>query len=239
MKRILLFLFVMSAGMILTAQSADEIIKNYFENTGGIEKWKALKTTKMEGKMALQGMEFPGSVTNKMPNKMRVDVSVMGMNIVQAYDGKDAWWINPFQGGTDPQSMPDEMAESVTNQEFQSPFLDYAAKGHKVEYNGTAEVEGAQTHVLKLTKKNGDVEYHYFDAEHFVIIMSKTPVKTGEAKGQFTETYMSDYQEVDGLMFPFFMETKFDGQSVQKMTFSSIKLNEEYKDDLFSMPKKK
>lgn len=239
MKRILLFMFVMSAGMTLSAQTADEIIQKYFENTGGIEKWKALKTSKMEGKMAMQGMEFPGTVTNKMPNKMRVDVNVQGMSIVQAYDGTDAWWINPFAGGTDAQPMPDEMAESVTDQEFQSPFLDYAAKGHKVEYDGTTEVEGAKAHILKLTKKNGTVEYHYFDAEHFVIIMSKSQIKNGEAKGQFTETYMSDYQEVDGLMFPFFMESKFDGQSVQKITVTSIKLNEEYKDDMFAMPKKK
>ena len=57
-------------------------------------------------------------------------------------------------------------------------------------------------------------------------------------KGQFSETYYSDYQEVEGLMFPFFMETKMDGQSIQKLTLSSIKLNYVFPDEHFAFPKK-
>lgn len=238
MKRILLLALPVFAAFTLSAQSVEKVLDKYFTNTGGIEKWKNLKSTRMEGKMAMQGMEFPGTIYAKLPNKQRVEVSVQGMNIVQAYDGTTAWWINPFMGGTEPQLMPDEMAESITSQEFESPFLNYKEKGHTVTYEGKGEVEGAETHILKLTKKNGDVEYHYFDAEYFVPIMSKTTVKSGEGKGQFVETYLSDYQEVDGLLFPFFIESKMDGQSMQKMTITSVKINEDYPDDRFVYPKK-
>lgn len=238
MKRILLLVLPVFAAFSLSAQSVEKVLDKYFTNTGGIEKWKNLKSTRMEGKMAMQGMEFPGTIYAKLPNMQRVEVSVQGMNIVQAYDGTTAWWINPFAGGTDPQPMPDEMAETMTSQEFESPFLNYQAKGHTVTYEGTGEVEGAEAQILKLVKKNGDVEYHYFDAEYFVPIMSKTPVKSGPAKGQFAETYLSDYQEVDGLLFPFFIETKMDGESQQKLTITSVKTNEEYPDERFVYPKK-
>lgn len=238
MRKVLTFVVAIWSVTMAYSQTADEILAKYFANTGGVDKWKAVKTMKMEGTMAIQGFEFPGSITSKAPNKIRVDVNIQGMKLVQAYDGKTAWWINPFASGDEPQPMPEEAAEQLLSQDFESPFLDYAAKGHQVAYDGTAEVEGAPTHVLKLTKKSGEVEYHYFDAENFVPIMSKSQIKSGPAKGQFAFTYMSDYQEVSGLMFPFFTETKMDGQSVQKMTFKTIKINEDYKDDLFDYPVK-
>lgn len=238
MKRMMLLFFAVCAAFSLNAQSVETVLTQYFANIGGVDNWKMLKSTRMEGNMAMQGMEFPGTVLAKTPNKQRVEVNVQGMKIVQAYDGQTAWWINPFASGEEAQPMPDEMAEQLTSQEFDSPFLDYEAKGNKVEYEGTGEVEGAPAHILKLTKKSGDVEYHYFDAEHFVLIMSKTPVKTGPMKGQFAETYFSDFQEADGLIFPFFMETKMDGQSIQKLTITSIKTNEEYEDEQFAFPKK-
>lgn len=238
MLRLFIFLIAITMSVQLSAQSVEKVLDKYFTNTGGADNWKRLKSTQIDGKMAMQGFEFPGTVINKAPNKMRAEVNVQGMKIVQAYDGTTAWWINPFASGEEAQVMPDEMSESLTNQELESPFLDYATKGHKVDYEGEGEIEGTKTQILKLTKKNGDVEYHYFDSEYFVPVMTKTMVKNGPMKGQFTETYMSDYQEVDGLMFPFFMETKMDGQTVQKMVISSMKTNVEAADELFAFPKK-
>lgn len=234
------FLFIALLGLTaLNAQqalSADEILAKYFEGTGGLAKWKSLSSLKMEGVMAMGPMEFPGTIYQKAPNKQRIVVNIQGQTLVQAYDGVKAWWINPFMGGTDPQPMPDEMAEDMTKQTFESEFIDYAAKGHQVEYTGVEEVEGAKCNVLKLTKKNGDVEFHYFDQEYNVPIMVKTTISSGDAKGQFVETYVSDYQEVEGVMMPHFIETKFNGQTQQKITIKSIVVNEEMADDLFSFP---
>jgi outer membrane lipoprotein-sorting protein len=235
-KRFFLFAFILAGALSVNAQTADEILAKYFENTGGLEKWISLKSSKMAGMMAMQGMEFPGTVYAALPNKQRVEVNVMGKAIVQAYDGETAWWINPFMGGEDPQKMPDEMAEEMTRQEFQSDFINYKEKGHAVELEGTEEVEGAEAFKIKLTKKSGDVEYHYFDSEYYVPIMMKTTVKSGPAQGQMAETYMSDYQEVDGMMFPFFIESKVNGQSFQKITIDTISVNEEYEDVFFAFP---
>jgi hypothetical protein len=40
------------------------------------------------------------------------------------------------------------------------------------------------------------------------------------------------------MMFPFFMETKMDGQTVQKMMITTMKTNVEAADELFAFPKK-
>jgi len=237
-QRVFLFLFLISGPLALQAQTADEIIKKSFEALGGADKWRAIKTSKSEAKMAMMGFEFAGTMYGAMPDKMRVEVDVMGQKIIQGYDGTTAWWINPLQIGPDAQVMPDEMAEQMKNQQFQSPLLDYAQKGHSVALEGKETVEGTACYKIKLTKKDGNEEFHFFDAENYVPILIRAPIKTGPTAGQFSETFMSDYQEVNGLMFAFFLETKVAGQSVQKITLSKVTLDEEMKDDLFLFPKK-
>lgn len=245
LKKTLFSLIVIAAALSIHPQSAtaqdltvDQILANYFANTGGIDKWNALTSTKMTGNMNMQGMEFPGTILAKTPNKQRVEVNVQGKQIVQAYDGETAWWINPFASGDEPQKMPAEYAEEMTKQEFQSPFLNYKEKGNTVELLGKKTIEGADTYEVKLTKKNGDVEYHYFDSENFVTIMVKTPVNNGPMKGQEAEMYFSDYQEVNGMMFPFFLESKMAGQTMQKISISAIEINGKYEDAIFAFPKK-
>ncbi len=49
---------------------------------------------------------------------------------------------------------------------------------------------------------------------------------------------MSYYQEVEGLMIPMFMEVKFDGATVQKITMSEVIINPEIDKTMFSIPKK-
>ncbi|MBK8877803.1 MAG: hypothetical protein IPN74_04435, partial [Haliscomenobacter sp.] len=197
-KRLFLFAILAAGVFAANAQTADEIVAKYFDVTGGIDKWRALKTTKMTGTMSAQGMDFSAIMFNAPPNKMRVDVSIMGQNLVQAYDGTTAWWINPFQGSAEAQVMPDEMAAPMKEQEFQNALLDYASKGHSIALEGKETVEGTACHKIKLTKKDGTVEYHLFDTESSVLIVSRTAAKAGPAAGEYTDTFLSDYQEVNG-----------------------------------------
>ena len=50
MKKILLLVVAISASISVNSQSADEIIANYFENTGGIENWAKIEGIKMSAK---------------------------------------------------------------------------------------------------------------------------------------------------------------------------------------------
>ena len=53
-------------------------------------------------------------------------------------------------------------------------------------------------------KEEADVTFHYFDTENFVPLAVQSEIRVGPNKGQMSETKFSDYQEVDGLYFPFF-----------------------------------
>ncbi|MEZ4987834.1 MAG: hypothetical protein R2795_22870 [Saprospiraceae bacterium] len=219
-----------------TDVNVDEIIATYFENIGGAEKLSSLKNTRMEGKMTQMGMEFNGVVIQAAPNKQRIEVDVQGMQIVQAYDGETAWWINPFMGGTDPQPMPAEMAEEMTKQKFESELLNYKDKGHTLEYISDQEVDGVKCHELKLTKKDGTEEFYYFDPEYMIPIMQKAFVQNGPSKGQAAETYMSDYTEVNGLMFPMHIETRVGGVAQFVLSITKVEMDVELDDHIFALP---
>ena len=235
-QKILTIIALFFAVSFLHAQDVDEIITNYFENTGSIENWKNLKSMKVTAVMNQGEMQMDVTIYQKRENFQRTEIQFQGKTIIQAYDGETGWMINPLTGSEAPQKLPPDMVEEIKDQKFESELIDYEEKGHSVELEGTEEIEGTETYKLKLTKKNGNVEYYFFDTEYYVPIMQRKVVKFGPAKGQETETYISDYQEVGEFMMPFFIDARINGQSVQKITFKEYSLNEEMDDSMFIMP---
>ena len=222
----------------LQAQTADEVIDTYFEVTGGKDGWKNIESVKMKGKASMQGMEFPMSMVMKKPANVYQEVSFQGKKIVTAYDGSTGWMINPLAMMMEPTKLPEDQLEQFDGQKVEDELLDYASKGHTVAYEGTEDVTGTECHKIKLTKKEGDIEYHYFDTDTGIKIMQRSFIKTGPAKGQASETFFADYDEVNGLYFPFSLESKVQGQTVFQATMEEIELNADVSDDLFAFPEK-
>lgn len=237
---------VLFSFLALTAarsQNVDDILKKYFENTGGLEKIKALTSMKMTGQIPTPQGEFAFEMFKKAPNKLIVTVDVMGQKIIpQAYDGSVAWSLNPFTGNTEAQVLPEEQAKGLRmDAVFEDPFIDYAGKGHEVTYEGTGDVEGSPVHILKLVRNKGKadeaVSTYYFETTNCLPVMQKQKINTEQTGEQEVEIYLSDYQDAgDGLMMPFTLDTRMNGQSVQMVKFTSVTLNQEISDDLFKFP---
>ena len=105
-------------------------------------------------------------------------------------------------------------------------------------------MEGAETYKVKLTKepktvdgqKVEDIVYYYFDAEAFIPLAQETEAKSGPAKGMISLVTMSDYQEVDGLYFPFAMTQGVKGGQSQPIMIEAIELNPEIAESEFAFP---
>ena len=79
----------------LNAQTADEIINNYFENTGGSENWDKLKGTKMEAEADAQGMTIPVELLSTKDGKQLVKINLQGQEMTQvSFDGETMWTTN-------------------------------------------------------------------------------------------------------------------------------------------------
>jgi outer membrane lipoprotein-sorting protein len=223
------------------AQSVDEIVAKNIQAIGGLEKLKSAQTIRMTGKMALsQGMEAPIVIEFKRPNQMRLEFSLQGLTGVQAYNGKTGWQIMPFGGKKDPEPMgEDDVKEAAEQADFEGPLVDYKAKGNKVELVGKEKVEGTDTYKLKVTLKNGDVQYIYLDADSYLEIRNESK-RTIRGSEREIEGSIGDYKNEGGLILPHSFEQGAKGsQEKQKVTIEKVEINPPIDDSRFKMPEVK
>ena len=232
MKKISLFvssLILLLGTTQVLAQNADEVINKYIETIGGKQKLEALSSTKMELVANYQGMEIPVELVQLKGGKMYLKINFQGQEITQmAFDGTTAWSTNFMTMKAE--KMESEMVENIKQEagDYPDPLIDYKAKGYTAEYLGKETKEGTECHKVKLTKKPQMVDgqkvdnivFYYFDTENNVPILTEAEIKSGPMKGQMSVTTMSDYQEVEGMYFPFSMNQGGQPMKIKKVTLN-------------------
>ena len=223
--------------------TAEDIVANYLKQTGG-DKWATLKTLKMTAKVKAQGQEFPVTILQKTPNAQKLTFVLQGKEITQqAFDGKDGWSTN-FMTMKAEKMEAEDSENMAIDKDIPDPFVDYVSKGYKIALEGEETIEGTPCYKIKLTKKPMKVDgkeeennsFFFFDKENKVPIMSRVTVKKGQGKGATVETFMSDYQEVDGVYFPYTVQVKYNGQEGQSIVITKIETNVDISDKDFAMP---
>jgi outer membrane lipoprotein-sorting protein len=240
---VLLFLFI---GITASqAQTADEILAKYFENTGGLAKWKELQGIKMAAKVNQGGLEIPLVIVQMKDGRQMTSITFQGKEIKQGvYDGTSLWSTNFM-------TMKAEKSDAETLEIFKSslgdfpdPFLNYKERGYQVELLGKETIDGSETFKIKLTKKpimvdgkpTDNIAFYYFDTENYVPLMSESEVRVGPNKGVIAQTKMSDYQEVGGFLFPFSLTEGAKGGPGQGITITSIEVNPKVDAAAFTFP---
>lgn len=246
MKRKFIFsLIAMSFAVFVNAQTADEIIAKYFENTGGLAKWKTFEGTKMIAKVNQGGMEIPLEIIQLKDGRQATKINLQGKNIMQGvYDGKILWSHNFMNMKAEKSDAEATENFKLDIGEFPDPFLTYKERGLKVELLGKETIDGTETFKLKLTKKpikvdgkeTENVVFYYFDAENFVPLMSESEIKSGPQKGQIIQSKMSDYQDAGGIMMPFSLAQGVKGGQSQPLTITKIEVNPKVDAKLFAYP---
>jgi hypothetical protein len=220
-------------------QTADELLEKNLKAMGGKDKLVALKSMRLTGKMKMGPMEAPISITKVRPTGVRMDFTIQGMTGTQAYDGTTGWNLMPFTGNKDPQKMTeDQLKEIRAEADFDGPTFDYKAKGNKVEYVGKEDVQGTPTYKLHVTTKDGKESNVYLDAETYLVIRTDG---TRNVQGQDLEmeTSIGDYKTVDGLTFPYSMDSHVKGKESmggQTISIEKIELNPKIDATIFAMP---
>jgi outer membrane lipoprotein-sorting protein len=234
-----LAVFCLSA---VQAQTADDIINKYFENTGGRDKWEALQGLKITAKMNQQGMEFPLVIVQLKDGRQMSMITFQGKEIKQGvYDGSTLWSHNFMNMKAEKSDAEATANFKLDIGEFPDAFLNYKKRGLTVEFLGKETIDGTETYKIKLTKKPISVDgkpadnvvFYFFDAESYVPLMMEAEVKSGPAKGMISQVKWSDYQEVGGIMMPFSMSQGAKGQGSSPITITNIELNPKVDDAAF------
>lgn len=238
MKKLFCGLLFFTA-LISRAQTADEIIEKHLVALGGKEKLKNIASVRMSIKGQGMGMEFPVEMLTKKDGSMKTTTTIQKMKMVQAYDGnsKSGWSINPMMGDKKPQKMNEEQVKDMQEQggRMVSEFLDYKESGAVAEYLGKDDMDGEEVHLIRLTKKNGNITYYYIDVLSNLILKEKTKTKMKDKEAE-SETYFGNYQTFDGITSAGTIENMFNGVTGFVINVEKVEYNIPVDEKEFKMP---
>jgi hypothetical protein len=219
------------------AQTVDEVIAKNVQAHGGAQKLKSVKSLRTIAKFSQGSFRADVRQENKRADKVREEFIIQGLAQVQAYDGRTGWQISPFGGRKDPELLSqDDLKSLVVDADIDGPLVDYKEKGHKAELVGHDSMEGTDCFKIKLSMKNGDVRYYYLDADSYLELKLEIQTTIRGAL-QESETYYGDYEQVNGIYYPFALEQAQKG-SASRAQISVVKIEQNIplEDTHFMMP---
>lgn len=231
-------LVILAAGVApAVAQTVDEVVAKNYASKGGLEKWKAIGTQKMEGVAAVQGLELPMTIYGKRPNLGRQDIIIevpgqQAMTMTNLFDGAKAWMVNPMTGSTTPTELTGPDAEAIKDQsDFDGALIDYKAKGHTVELVGTETLGSKKVHHLKVTRKGQPTQHYYLDVDSGV----ELKISTEGGASPASDTELSDYRLVMGVQVPHQIKVMQGGMVQAEVRITKVEFNIPLEDAIFKV----
>lgn len=185
MKKIFL-LIIFNFSLLLSAQTAESIINQHLENSGGISNWKNLNSIILKGEATL-GIEqsFSLVIYHRRPYEKKVAFIINGKEVLnEGYDGKNGWTFSEI-------SKKNEKVPGYQPDSFESDMMEYSKKGFEAQYIGKAKEEGKECYKVVLTKHTNKITY-CFSTKDYSLLSEETNDE---------KTLYFDYKSFDGLQF--------------------------------------
>jgi outer membrane lipoprotein-sorting protein len=219
-------------------QTTKDVLAKFIQAQGGAKALAAIKDTTVNGSVELVQYGMNGTITmyQKEPDKMRMDIEVMGMVITQAYDGTVGWMINPQTGATE--QMPDNMTQEMKRQALGNEALLNPEKyGITYEYKGKEKIDTKDYLILEQTTSDGHKTTMYLDPDTYLTYKAKGTTLGQAGVEVMADTIFSDYKKVGDVTLAHSLTTYQDGQEFMRMTLTKVTFNSGLEDSFFQMPK--
>ncbi len=222
------------------APTTDGLIARHVQARGGDAALAAIHTLEMSGTMRPPG--FSADLVYReviaRPGSVRIETTLQGLTPIQAYDGRNGWQIQPFQGRKDAEALSSDDDKGLQEEaDFEDGLVNWKAKGSTIDNLGEVDVDGGPTYALRVDLKNGDQETYYIDPDSYltVRVVTRQLIRGAES---LTETDYGDYEKVDGVYFPFEVDSGPKGSSeLQRITYKAIRANLPLSPTLFQEPR--
>ncbi len=218
---------VCTANAIGHAQTdAEAILSEMIKARGGPEKMSDVKTSVAKGKMIMVAQGgVPGeiTVTSSYPDRVLIEMAIVGVVITQGYDGQIAWVNNPLTGGY--QELPPAEAEGMKRDAIGYETLLVPERyGIEYHYRGKETADSGEFHVLEQVYADGTTTTMFIDTESYLLY--KTRVDKGSpVQPLVEETFFSDYRDVDGITQAHQTSLFINGQEAVRYLFDQITFN--------------
>jgi outer membrane lipoprotein-sorting protein len=220
--------------------TADELVAKNIEAKGGLEKLHAIRSLRLTGTLLVNGgmlqLHYVALISGT--HAVRYEAELQGLTQVQAFDGSQAWQINPFMGRKDPEKLSSDDAKGMGEDAMDAvgALVDYKEKGYALDYLGTEDVEGTPAHKIRVSRPNGDLTFVYLDPDYFLEIRTVSR-RIEHGVPNETVTDYGDYEKVNGVYLSLSQQSGLKGSSDrQTVQFANAELNVAVDDGVFQFP---
>lgn len=212
--------------------TAETVLGNYIKAIGGKANIEKLKDVTITSNASIQGMQLTIIQQQKGNDKFATQVlmnnSPMQRVIINGDKGK---MEAPMQGVN--QEIPQEQLATQKLEASMFPALQYDRLGIKTKLTGMEKVDGKDAYTVEVALPNGQKSLHYFAKDSGLRLKEVNNLQGPQGVITQTKTY-SDYKEVNGIKFPYTIETTV-GPQVIKAEVKNIEVNKNLSDDTFKL----
>ena len=201
--------------------SVKQITDSYLKAIGGQEKVAKATTLKQTGTLEVQGMSGEYISYAKSPNKTSVVMKIMGMEIVQAFDGEKAF---ARQG-----SNSAEVVDGLPQLKITNTLFVPLSEGYK-----SAVVKGEITENGKKLYKVDVKDLRrtdYYDVVTGLLVKSEIVQDTPMGQANMV-TILDEYKEFEGIKFPTVITSEVGPQKIN-VKVSKVEVNKNVTDANF------
>lgn len=217
------------------AQTVDEIVSKHINAIGGKRVIERIKTQVVDADLSVMGSELTSKTTIVVGVGFRNESNFNGQEIIQCITPSGGWMINPLQGMTAPEPLPEAQVKSAQSTfDLGGDLFNYQQKGSKVELAGNVNVDGVNAIKLKFTNKEGKESHFFIDpATWYVIRRESVNIVGGDTVTSVAS--FSNFKKTDiGFVMPFTTVTN-QGFEVT-INVRKVEFNKEIDPKIFAMP---
>ena len=206
--------------------TALDVVNNYIIKVGGRKNLESIQSLVMKANVTIPGAPFVPEATmrQKLPNKysQKIEANMQGQTMTLTKTT-----FNGERGYTEMQGQRIEFDEKQIedSKNVKGIFEELYYSADQLELVSINSVNYQDAYKVKVTV-NGNESHRYYSVETGFLLSSE---ETDDNNNVITTNY-GDYQSVENVMFPFFMELP-----AQKLEFktTSVIFNKELKDSSF------
>ena len=206
--------------------SPSEVMSKYIEATGGKEKLESVESIMMVGNFEIPQAPFKPSVIikQKNPNKTSLEMNApeMGTIMKQKFNGETGYMEQMGQ------SIPFSEDQINSSKSKKGIFEELYYDSSQLQVDGYTTIGGNELVKIKVDDKT--IKYYDVNSGLLERIEETTSV---EGNSITTTRKLSDYRDVDGILYPFKTEI-INGMQTITIEFEEIKFNESFAESDFN-----
>ena len=159
-----------ASSMLAHADQLDDVLARNLAAHGGADKLRAIKSLRATGKVIAGRRQLLArrqtSAGHRSADRIRTEITIQGLTqSARATATRRGRSRRSKAAAMRSAPRSTTSVRSSKAAEFDGPLVDWRTKGHRIEYLGTEDVDGTPAIKLRVTRKDGDLQYIYLDPD--------------------------------------------------------------------------